>query len=321
MDLSVIIVNYRGWDHLSACLNALKDLKNRISSEVIIVDNNSSDGKLDVFKSDYPGFIFIGNEINGGFANGCNLGSRFANGDFLLFLNPDTVAEAGEVEKLLIRAKSNPENYISSCRQIDKRGRESKAYGLFPDFGTLTGPGRSLFRLIFKNRINEKPEAGNNFFYPDWVSGSVMIISKVTFEKIGRFDEDYWMYFEDTDICRRARDNEGKIIYFTDITIKHNHGGSSRINLKTTALTKTEVLISNHLYLFKHKIGLERFLLLTWMIFINLLTGLFSALAGLIMFFKPKMFSRVHIYFRLVTYYINVIEHGNWMSPRSVNYH
>jgi GT2 family glycosyltransferase len=321
MDLSVIIVNYRGWDHLSACLDSLRDLNIRISSEVIIVDNNSSDGKLNEFKSGYPGFIFISNDVNGGFANGCNLGSRYANGDFLLFLNPDTVAETGEIEKLFHRAKDHPENYISSCRQIDKRGRESKAYGLFQGFGTITGTGRSLYRLLFKNQINEKPEEGNYFFRPDWVSGSVILISKEIFNSIGRFDEDYWMYFEDMDLCRRARDRGGNIIYFTDISIQHNHGGSSRVNLKTTSLTKTEVLISNHQYLFKHNKGVKKFLLMSWLIIVNLISGFFSALAGIILFFKPKMLSRACIFLRLISYYSGVIKRGNWVSPRSVNFH
>jgi len=321
MDLSVIIVNYRGWNHLSACLDSLRDLSNRISSEVIIVDNNSSDGKLDGFKSDYPGFVFISNEVNGGFANGCNLGGRYANGDFLLFLNPDTVAETGEIEKLFHRAKDHPENYISSCRQIDKGGRESKAYGLFQGFGTITGTGRSLYRLLFKNRINEKAKEGNYFFRPDWVSGSVILISKEVFNSIGRFDEDYWMYFEDMDLCRRARDRGGNIIYFTDISIQHNHGGSSRVNLKTTSLTKTEVLISNHQYLFKHNKGVKKFLLMSWLIIVNLISGFFSALAGIILFFKPKMLSRACIFLRLISYYSGVIKRGNWVSPRSVNFH
>jgi GT2 family glycosyltransferase len=321
MDLSIIIVNYRGWSHLKKCLDALASYgQEKIMTEVIIVDNQSSDGKLDQFKSDYNEFIFISNKVNGGFSSGCNLGSRSASGNFLLFLNPDTVAPESEVEKLFEKAKSNPGNYISSCRQVNERGKESRAYGIFPGYGTLTGPGRAIYRILNKNKLRDKIEEINNVIYPDWVSGSVMMIDKEIFKTTGGFDEDYWMYSEDTDICRRARDKGGNIAYFTDITIQHNHGGSSRINLKTTSLTKTEVFISNHIYISKHASGIKKFLLQIWLVFYNLITGLFSALTGLIIFFKPKMLAKAHIYFRLISYYIGAVKRGTWISPRSVNF-
>src|SRR5659263_3319 len=106
MDLSIIIVNYRGWKHLKECLDSLVVFSGKpLQPEVIIVDNDSADGAIDEFKSNYPDFIFIKNKVNGGFANGCNLGSTFAKGDYFLFLNPDTIASENEVKKLLERAK------------------------------------------------------------------------------------------------------------------------------------------------------------------------------------------------------------------------
>ena len=321
MDLSVIIVNYRGWKRLSECLDSLSGLKTSgITSEVIIVDNNSDDGKLDEFKKSYPDFNFISSALNGGFGYGCNLGSRHAKGEILLFLNPDTVAEGAVIEKLFIRAKDNPGNYISSCRQVDEMGRESKAYGIFPGFGTLTGMGRAIFRLLNKKKIKEKPDEGNIFFNPDWISGSVIMIKKETFDSIGGFDEDYWLYSEDMDLCRRARNIGGNIVFYTDIVIQHNHGGNSRINLKTISLTKTEVMISGHLYLSKHKPGINGFLLQSWLILYNLLAGLFSGLAGLILFFKPKMLAKTNIYLRLLGYYAGASRRRTWISQRSVNF-
>jgi GT2 family glycosyltransferase len=326
MDLSIIIVNYRGWTRLKECLDALASFSaGLMSHEVIIVDNNSSDGVLNEFKKAYPGFIFIVNKINGGFGNGCNLGAGIARGDYYLFLNPDTVASEREVRKLLDRAVEYPGNFITSCRQEDERGKESKAYGLFPGFGTLTGPGRSIYRFLNKKKLNQNPgfspplgESGH--LSPDWVSGSVMLIRRDIFQSLGGFDEDFWMYFEDMDICRRARERNGEISFYTDITIRHDHGGSSRINLRTTALTKTEVLISNHLYISKHEKGLKRILLQSILVFNNLVSGVLTALAGVICFASPKMFSKAIIFGRLIGYYSGAILKGSWISPRSVNY-
>jgi GT2 family glycosyltransferase len=321
MDLSIIIVSYRGWKPLRECLNSLAFVRGAsiFKYEVIIVDNDSDDGSIDEFKSDYPDFIFISNKVNGGFANGCNLGSTSAKGDYFLFLNPDTVASESEVAKLLVRAKENPGHFITSCRQVNINGKESKAFGLFPGFGTLTGIERAIYKILNRKKIATKTEEKNNIITPDWVSGSVMMIKKETFRKIGGFDEDFWMYYEDTDICRRARNLKGEIAYHTDITIQHNHGGSSRINLKTTSLPKTEVLISNHLYLAKHKAGTVRFLIQTYLVLYNLLTGFIIAFIGLLFFAVPKIFLRARIFGRLVVYYCGALKRGSWISPRSVN--
>ena len=321
MDLSIIIVNYRGWKRLRECLDALVSFSDRVfKSEVIIVDNDSADGKLDEFKSVYPNFVFILNKGNGGFANGCNLGSTLAKGDYLLFLNPDTVASETEVAKLIERAKENPQNYISSCHQVNENGKVSKAFGFFPGFGTLTGFGRVIYRSLNKNKIKERKQEKDNAVTVDWVSGSVMLIKKEVFRNLQGFDEDFWMYYEDTDLCKRARDGKGEIVFYTDITIEHNHGGSSRINNKTTSLTKTEVIISSHLYISKHESGISRFLLQSYLVLYNLVAGTFMAFLGIVFFFIPKLLLRANIYRRLVGYYFNALARRSWISPRSVNF-
>jgi GT2 family glycosyltransferase len=319
MDLSIIIVNYRGWKRLKECLDSLAAFTGAFfKSEVIIADNNSSDGILEEFKSNYPKFVFVINKINGGFANGCNLGSTVAKGDYFLFLNSDTIATESEVAKLLNRAKENPGNFISSCRQVNERGKESKAFGIFPDFGTLTGFGRSIYKILNRKKIEEKTKEKDNVINPDWVSGSVMIIKREIFRDIGRFDEDFWMYFEDMDLCRRARDIKGEIAYYTDITIQHNHGGSSRINLDTTSLTKTEVLISNHVYISKHKSGTGRFLIQSYLVFYNLISGTLSSVLGIVFFTNSKMYVRVQIFGRLINYYLGALKRHSLISPRAV---
>jgi hypothetical protein len=165
--------------------------------------------------------------------------------------------------------------------------------------------------------MSNQEEVGKVLF-PDWVSGSAMIIRKDIFKNLHGFDEDFWMYSEDVDICKRATDSGGKVVFFSDIIIEHNHGGSSRIDLRTTAVTKCEVQISRHVYICKHKTGIEKILMHSFLIADNLFTGLIAAIAGLI-FFIPKLFVRIPVFLNLTSYYCRVAYRESWISPRSVN--
>jgi GT2 family glycosyltransferase len=316
-DLSIIIVCHKGWDRLNKCLNALNSFTGEnLKTEVIVVDNKSDDDTIFKIEERLPKIRFIYNEINGGFANGCNLGARNASGEFILFLNPDTVATEYEIEKLLKSAKQNPDFGIVSCRQVNEKGKESITCRPFPSFFNLTG----FQRAIFGNRMSEVRSQRSEVSFPDWISGSVVLVRHDTFEKLGGFDEDFWMYFEDVDLCRRVRNLDCEIASCNNITIEHNHGGSSRINLKTTSSTKTEVHISRHVYISKHKTGVEKFLIQTFLVLNNLISGGLMALIGLLLFFVPKVFSRTLIYYRLIRYYTGSVLRSSWISPRSVNF-
>jgi hypothetical protein len=319
MDLSIIIVNYCGWSSLGGCLDEIASFRSgNLDYEVIVVDNNSADGTLEAFRGKYKNpFNFVENNLNGGFANGCNLGASMAKGEFFLFLNPDTVASESAITGLLENAKLKPENSLISCRQVNSNGKERKAYGNFIDLGMLTGPGRAIARLVNGQKL--KPGVGDNMIMPDWISGSVIMISKKFFVQLGGFDEDFWMYFEDMDLCRRARNTGGEIIYITDITIVHDHGGSSRINTKTTALTKTEVIISGHLYVSKHFSGFNKILAQSLLVFSNLLSGIINALPGILFFFVPKLYVKALVFVRLTGYYMAALFRRSWRSPLSVN--
>lgn len=323
-NLSIIIVSYKGWNRLEKCLEALNSFTgNSFTTEVIVVDNRSDDNTIYNFKERFLDFRFIFNDFNDGFANGCNLGAAAAKGEFLLFLNPDTVASESEVEKLLVVAKQNPDYTVLSCSQINENGKECIASGSFPQFSNLTGFQRALFRSRKPEVVNRKPEAGSltpEISFPDWISGSVVMMQREIFHKLKGFDEDFWMYYEDVDLCKKARDIGGKVAFCKNITIEHNHGGSSRISLRTTSLTKTEVHISRHVYISKHKTGFDRVLIQTFLVINNVISGCLMALTGILFFFFPKVFARTLIFMRLVSYYSGSIFQLTWVSPRSKNY-
>jgi hypothetical protein len=317
IDISIIIVCHKGWERLIKCLEALNIFIGKsLSTEVIVVDNRSGEDTILTIERQFPKFRFIYNKVNGGFSNGCNLGARYATGEFFLFLNPDTVVSESELEKLLNTARQNKNFTILSCRQVNEGGKECIASGQFPSLNNLTGFQRSISRSIKRDETG----SGLEFAYPDWISGSIVMIRKEMFKTLDGFDEDFWMYYEDVDLCRRVRNTGGNVVLCRNITIEHNHGGSSRINLKTTSLTKTEVHISRHIYINKNNEGSERFLIQSFLVINNLISGAMVALLGLLLFFIPKLFARTLIFLRLINYYRIALFRQSWISPRSINF-
>ena len=319
-DLSVIIVNYRGWERLSQCLDSLyKIADDRFSFEVIVVDNYSNDWLVPKFKKLYPHFTFVVNSDNLGFANGCNLGASIGRGSNLLFLNPDTIVTAEAIFLMLTEIRQRKPFSIVSCRQVKANGTAERPYGNFLSIFTMTGWLRAFNKLFGGSKIKSFVQ-NDNYIYPDWVSGSVFMMDKLSFKSLGGWDEDFWMYFEDVDLCYRARMNGGEVVKLKNAVVEHNHGGASRINSKVTALTKTEVDISRHVYISKHKTGIVAVYMHTFLILNNLLFGLLPAFAGVVFIYSKNLNSRCMTYLQLVSYYWNVFASGTWLSKRSVHY-
>ena len=315
-DLSIIIVTYKAWDRLRKCLESISSFTgDKFSFEVVVVDNNPDDQAINEIKRYFNRFRFIHPGVNGGFAYGNNAGSQIARGKYLLFLNPDTVVSETAVGKLLDAAMSDQDFSILSCRQTDEAGNETRVAGKFPSLNSLTGFQRA-FSKLFDGGI--KMDYHRGAIEPaDWVSGSVIMIRSSLYRSLGGFYEGFWMYYEDVDLCKRAADAGGKTGYLRNATIEHNHGGSSRIDLKTTSITKSEVKISQHLYVSRHFKRAEKFVAQLFLIVNNLVTGIVLAAVGLIFFFIPKLFVNTLIFLRLVKYY-TAPPRRSWISPSSV---
>ena len=314
-DLSIIIVSYKGYKRLAQCLDSLATFSGKnLSAEVIVVNNCCGDNEFNNLLGKYPAFRPVENAINGGYGNGCNLGASVATGSFFLILNPDTVVTEHALDKLVDFLSSNPAITAVSCKQVKETGKESIAWGPFPDYQNLTGIMRALFSTGSKSQMKRKEGFPSEIFFPDWISGSAILIRKADYEKLNGFDEDFWMYLEDVDLCRRIRRLGGEIAFCSNITIEHNHGGSSRTNMKTASITKAEVLISKHLYISKHTSGFKKVFIQSFMVINNLLSLMPAVAAGLIFFFIPKLFLRVHILKNIMTYYSRCLKRRTWVG-------
>jgi len=249
--ISVIIVNYRSWGKLSACLESL-DIQDLNGVEIIVVDNNSDDGQAQSYIVKYPQVSFVLQDVNGGFAQACNKGASFAEHEWLLFLNPDTVLPPDTLKKLMERVSIEPTWKLIGIRQLDEWGRDTHPHGLFLKWWNVWAPVRSIERIVKGKTFSKQYLSTASIAFPDWISGSFVLIRKKDFEELGKWDVRFWMYCEDMDLSKRAADKGWQRVMYNEIQCVHTHGGSSRIDLETKAITKTEVIVSTIRYLRKY---------------------------------------------------------------------
>lgn len=316
MDISIIIVNYRSWKPLLKCLESILSAdKANILFEVIVVDNFSNDGQFDFFQNKFKDVVFVQNDANSGFANGCNLGAKRAKGEYFLFLNPDTVISQNTLDVFYTTSKKHPEIGILSCLLKDKNNRYFNQKNIFPSLFQIFGISRFLYRKT-KTRFNTNEE----FFYPDWVSGAAIFISKNRFEKLNGWNEDYWLYFEDVEICKKINQQDGKIAVTQNTTILHEHGGSSRNNFQIEQISKTEVLISKHVYVNNNFSALSKVPAHLFLIVFTIIEKSFLTILSLFLFSNLKLKTNRHILKNLCDYYFNAVKKQTWLSRQSVNY-
>ncbi|MGL4632005.1 MAG: glycosyltransferase family 2 protein [Leadbetterella sp.] len=237
MNLSVIIVGYNCWDDLRECLLSL--LEDSFSDkEIIVCENSSVESKFRMFTQEFPSVQFHHLPYNPGFAKACNYGAMHAKGDTLLFLNPDTTVEKNTLETIMVFKNQFSGKHIFSCKT---HKRESKIHLNFP---TIFG----MKYFSFRSKFDLKKHETHAYIEPDWISGSFMMLHKTFFEEINRWSEEYWMYYEDVDLCQKAKLAGGNCILLLNTQIYHKHGGASRKDLETTARSKAHVLYSQAIY-------------------------------------------------------------------------
>lgn len=251
-DLSIVIVNYRCWEKLADCLSSTLASTGDTQIETIVVDNQSDDGQLPIFSERFSAVKFVKNGGNWGFASGCNRGAAEAQGEHILFLNPDTLVQTDSLAALLESKRRHSEINLMSCRQVDAKGRNQRAFGYFETFWNSFGLIRVILQKLSPARYPSARAEHTQLLECECISGSVVLISRDDFQRLGGWDESFWMYSEDTDLCLRAYQQGMKVAYEPAVKITHLHGGASRQSKEVKALTKSEVIISKHRYIAKH---------------------------------------------------------------------
>ena len=248
--LSIVIVSYRCWSRLDTCLKSIASQQME-NIEVIVVDNNSADGLAHSFMSNHPQVTFILQDINGGFSQACNRGARDAQGDWLLFLNPDSILRPDTLEPLIQKVTQEPSWKLIGIKQLNDHGKDTQPHGLFLKWWNVWPSIRILQQLLNLSKSKHR-WSKDSISYPDWISGAFVLIRKKDLEELGGWDERFWMYYEDMDLSKRAADKGWLRVMYNELVCTHSHGGSSRINPEVKAITKTEVILSAIKYLKKY---------------------------------------------------------------------
>ncbi|MDH5345182.1 MAG: glycosyltransferase family 2 protein [Gammaproteobacteria bacterium] len=318
MKLSIIVVNYRAFAHIAKALDALRP-GFPDDWEVIIVDNESEPRAFAEFAGRYPWVRMIANPANSGFGFGCVIGVREATGEQLLFMNPDVVATVADIRALIVVKEAQPNVAIISPKQVGTDGKPQKVFDEFPDFVNQSKTLKALRRAVAPGRKPDPRANHHGLVRCDWITGSFLLVARSDYDRIGGWSSDYWMYVEDADLCKRARDLGLEVAYTPDVQVIHAHGGSSRINIDVKSMTKLEVIISKHVYVQKHFAGISRPATHGFIALLRLPGLGVAALADLLTLRSvPALRVRSRMLAGLLTYYADVRRSGSWLSPRAI---
>ncbi|MBI5123435.1 glycosyltransferase family 2 protein [Candidatus Roizmanbacteria bacterium] len=224
--LTISIINYNANDYLISCLESLRKIKQELDFEVFVVDNASTDGSVEKARQKFPEFNFIFNKENLGFGKAHNLVLKKSDSSYILTLNPDTEVPRGTLSYIYDFMEKNPDVGIASSRVEKADGSiDGASHRGFPT------PLASFLYFFFKNdRLYHLTDRDMTKTHEvDSVVGAFMFIKKSVLEKVGYFDEEYFLYGEDIDLCFRVKKAGFKVMYVPEVKIMHVKGVSSGI--------------------------------------------------------------------------------------------
>lgn len=242
-DLSIIIANYNTAHYLNACINSIKETSPAwLRYEIIVVDNDSTDGSAALVRDAHRDVVLIANDRNAGFSAANNRGVRASQGPLLLFLNPDTVVHPHTLGTMIHIMDGMPCVGAATCRVILPDGGLddgahrgfptpwnalcyfSGAYKLFPRSRFLAGYTLDWMDM---DMVHEVDALVGAFMFVRWEAG----------DQIGWWDEDYFFYGEDLDFCFKLKEAGWKILYVPDVSITHYKGASAGIKKESVKVT------------------------------------------------------------------------------------
>ena len=231
IDLSIVIVNYNGGEHLAEALEALRAAPPGVGHRVVVVDNGSTDGSLDGVRADFPEVELVETGENLGFARGSNRGILALPARAYLLLNSDARADGPAIDALWHFLMEHDDAGVVGPRLVYADGRDQRTARTFPTpANALFGRKSPLTRWFPGNRWSRRymPEIRSDRPFPiDWISGACFLIKDAVVAEIGPLDEQFFMYWEDADFCFRAGQRGWKTWCVPTVTVVHHEGGSS----------------------------------------------------------------------------------------------
>lgn len=264
MDLTIAIVSYNARDELTACLESVFASTRLDSFEVIVADNASADGTVAMLGERFPQVRVIASPENLGFGRASNLCWHEAKSSLVLFLNSDTVVSDRALDRLVAIARMRPEAGAVGPRLLYPEGEIQMSFGAMPGivsellqklWNAGYARGRGPLRSAVRKRYSRERTV-------DWVSGACLLTRRDTLETINGFDETFFLYSEDADLCARVRATGALILFTPEVEIVHLLG-------RSVAKNRDRVVYESHrsrLYFYeKHHRRLEVVLLKLYM--------------------------------------------------------
>jgi GT2 family glycosyltransferase len=274
IDVSILLVNWNSLHYLKLCLASVYEHTKGISFEIIVVDNASYDGCGEMLRKDFPDVIFIQSDENLGFSKANNLAFRRSSGSALLFLNPDTLVLNPAIEMMYSTLESAPNIGAVGCGVLNHdRSLQTHYVQASPTFLNQLLLSEFAKKMFPKSRlwgIRPLIEYSGKPREVEVVMGSCMMVKRAVFEQIGLFDERYFMFAEDVDLCYSIRKRgyaiyyvrEGSVIHYggKSSELKEESGFSTILQRESMALFFAKTKGRGYSWLYKNAIGLSALL-------------------------------------------------------------
>jgi len=266
--ISIIIVHYNVEKELIDCISSILKSRPQKICEIIVIDNDEEPKVGNVLNKKFKDIKYIKSPKNLGYGGGNNLGASYSQGDFLFFLNPDTIVKKNAIDRLVEFLENNKNVGIVAPIFLDPRNK------IYPSQGSeeLT-PLSAIFSLSFINKVMPNNPISKRYFLSDWnkkkprkvgnVPGTAFLIRKNLFEKVGKFDENFFLYFEEFDFCKRVRKLGYDLFFLPSAQIIHLWG----VSTGKSPLDINKIFLKSKFYYFRKHYGLF------WAVLVQLITG------------------------------------------------
>lgn len=238
--LAVVVVTHNSRAEIDACLRSLVRGTASHPTDIVVVDNASTDGTPALVRQAFPDIRVIEAGANVGFARANNLGASAVTGALLLLLNPDTVVPPEAIPRLIRVLEAKPEVAIAGPRLVDEAGRAELSFG--PPISPWGELRQKLLLSLYNRRVSMAVHyverrcraAGDRA----WVSGACLLVRRIDWDAVGGLDERYFMYTEDVDLCAAVRRRGRRVWFAPEAEVRHLRGRSAARNPETERLRR-----------------------------------------------------------------------------------
>jgi len=263
-DLSIIIVSWNTRDLLAACLASLPTATESLTCEIVVVDNASADGTPAMVTRDFPSVTLLETGSNLGFTRANNLALDRVVGQRVLLLNPDTVCPPSSLTRLVSCLDALPDAAAVGPSLTDENNHQTQSWGDFPrpwhHWRSVLDPSLCWLPRAWRevglgrtadsaHHTQQEPDPTTGAVAVDYIKGACLLMSRAALDKVGFLDDRFFMYFEETDWCRRARDLGFSIHLCPDVTVQHLEGQATGL---VSEFSMRQFQHSLRLYVAKH---------------------------------------------------------------------